>query len=44
MEQAQRVRNDEEKRLAEDEVANKQHKIVRKDYYDQQAHDLKVKK
>jgi hypothetical protein len=35
MEQAQKHRNDEEKRLAEDEVAHKQHKIVRKEYYDQ---------
>ena len=44
MEQSERQRNDEERRFSEDEVAYKQHKIIRKEYYDQQAHELKIKK
>jgi hypothetical protein len=44
MELAERHRVDEEKRFVEDESAHRQHLIVRKDYYDQQAHDLKIKK
>jgi hypothetical protein len=44
MEQAEKHRLDEERRFSEDEVAYKQHKIIRKEYYDKQAHELKVKK